>query len=602
MLLTKILIFKKIFQMRLHNYLLVLLITVLLACNKEKNIQSNPEIVEFKLEASLNSKLITTDIHAKIESSTITFQVPEAIILKDIIPTFIANTDDIQYKNAFLKSGKTTLSLVDNDIIKIKLNNIEKNYTIKIQTYTDASFTFESFIIEKSKNPSLNTDIVFSKIGDTLTATTISFDDIKLYIPSFTTTADKVILGSEIISSGLTGIRFNTIVPLTLISKSGFKKEIYLQLKFAVATIPHIYINTVNNAPVVSKDDYLSAGIEINGFGQYQDYKDSTQIKGRGNSTWSYAKKPYRLKLKTKASLFGLSAEKDWVLLANYLDPTLMLNATALKMGELLDVPFPNHTIAVELTINGVYQGAYTFTEQVEVETNRVNVKDGVLFELDSYFDEDYKFKSSPYNLPVNIKYPDLKSSTELDPIKNNFNSSVSLLNNASFPNNNYLNYFDSTSFVNYILVYWLTDNRELNHPKSSYMHLKNDGKYYFGPIWDFDWAYGYEGSNKHFSTFNASYFNSVPISYGTTFFKRFLDDPKIKAKVKRRWVEFRNNDYSLLTNYVTYQGNLIKTAYDNNNKLWKKSGTNTSISDAQRLVAWLQNRANYLDQYIQSL
>ena len=584
--------------MFIKNYLLIFFFFSLLACNKENKTLQLPQISEFKLEASLNNSLTSKDIIAQIKDDSILFSIPQGFELNNVIPTYIANTDDIIFKNAYLKSGKSTISILNNDVIKVKIGAIEKTFTIYI--VTDENLHFTTFSIEKSYNSFLKSDILFSQKEDSLIA--ISNDFTSIYTPSFTTSAEKVLINNEEQISGVSPLKITNPVTYTLISKSGFKKNIIVKINYAYPTIPHIYIHTVNNAPVNSKDIYLNAGIEIEGYGTYQDYKDSTQIKGRGNSTWSYAKKPYRLKLKTKASLLGLSSEKDWVLLANYLDPTLMLNATALKLGSLLEVPFTNHTIPVELTINGVYLGAYTFTEQVEVESNRVNVKDGVLFELDSYFDEDYKFRSSPYNLPVNIKYPDLTSNTDLEPIKNKFNSAVTLLSNSSFPNNNYLDFFDSTSYVNYMLVYWLTDNRELNHPKSSYMHLKNDGKYYFGPIWDFDWAYGYESTGKHFLTYNTSFFSSKPLSYGSPFFKRFLDDPKIKAKIKKRWNEFRNQQFTLLTSFVIEQSNLIYTAYDKNNKLWHKSGNSTAAEDAQKLIQWLNNRANYLDTYIQNL
>lgn len=570
------------------------------ACKKEKATLFVPEISEFKLEAWKNGELITTDVVAIISSGSISLSVPENFQLKRVTPTFTTNASEVVYNNIPIQSGVTEITMANNDQITLKGKGAMSTYKIVINYLPGEGLVFDNFSLEKTNNPSLESDIRFSNKEDSLLAT--GFFDAQSYIPSFTTNATEVLVNNTRQVSGVTAVNLSAPVRYTLVSKTGFKKVVIVYYSQLFADIPHIFISTVNNAPVNSKDVYVSAGIKINGHGKYADYTDSTQIRGRGNSTWSYPKKPYRLKLKTKAALFGLSAEKDWVLLANYLDPTLMLNATALKLGQLLNVPYTNTTLPVELTINGVYQGAYTFTEQIEVETNRVNVKGGALLELDSYFDEDWKFRSAPYNLPVNVKYPDLTTNSELEVIKNQFNSSLALLSQANFPNNNYLDSFDSSSFVNYLLVYWLTDNRELNHPKSSYMHLQTDGKYYFGPIWDFDWAYGYETDGKHFITYNASYFASRPISYGTNFFKRFLDDPRIKAKIKRHWNEFRANNFGQLTTYVSQQGKLIKNAYDNNNKTWKRSGNSTSVEDAQRLNSWLTNRAAYLDNYISGL
>ena len=187
-------------------------------------------------------------------------------------------------------------------------------------------------------------------------------------------------------------------------------------------TLPLIDIKTSGGAPINSKVTYLQATISIKGQGKYSDYKGTAQIRGRGNTTWTYPKKPYRFKLDNKDSLFGLAAEKDWVLLANYLDGMHILNAIAMKIGKLLNMPYTNNIIPVELTLNGSYQGTYMFTEQIEVKTNRVNVgNDGLLLLLDTNFDEIWKFKSAAYQLPVMIKHPELTTQAEVAPIQAQF-------------------------------------------------------------------------------------------------------------------------------------------------------------------------------------
>jgi len=129
--------------------------------------------------------------------------------------------------------------------------------------------------------------------------------------------------------------------------------------------------------------------------------------KGRGNSTWTYPKKPFKIKLDEEASVLGLAAEKDWILLANYLDGTHLLNAVGMKIGQLLEMPYTNHIIPVEVTLNNEYLGGYMLTEQIEVKKNRVNVKEeGMLLNLDTNFDELNQFSSTHFRLPVTIKYP----------------------------------------------------------------------------------------------------------------------------------------------------------------------------------------------------
>jgi hypothetical protein len=94
--------------------------------------------------------------------------------------------------------------------------------------------------------------------------------------------------------------------------------------------------------------------LAVNGRGGYEDYTGKTEVKGRGNSTWGYPKKPYRLKLNKKAEICGLGKAKNYVLLANHLDPTLMLNSVAFKIGRLLELPFTNHAIPVDVVLNSI--------------------------------------------------------------------------------------------------------------------------------------------------------------------------------------------------------------------------------------------------------
>ena len=87
-----------------------------------------------------------------------------------------------------------------------------------------------------------------------------------------------------------------------------------------------------------------------------------------------YNKKPYRIKLGAKAALLGLAANKDWVLLANYRDPTNFMNAVTFDMARYMGMPYTNSNRFVEVTLNGTYIGMYRFTEQIEQGESRVNI------------------------------------------------------------------------------------------------------------------------------------------------------------------------------------------------------------------------------------
>ena len=105
--------------------------------------------------------------------------------------------------------------------------------------------------------------------------------------------------------------------------------------------LPEIYV-TLNDYPnwtelLGEKDVIHPAQLYIVGNGMMDDLEEQTvEFRGRGNSTWSMPKKPYRFKMAKKASLAGMPKAKTYALIANYIDCTLMGNAIALWTANYL--------------------------------------------------------------------------------------------------------------------------------------------------------------------------------------------------------------------------------------------------------------------------
>jgi hypothetical protein len=370
------------------------------------------------------------------------------------------------------------------------------------------------------------------------------------------------------------------------------------------AVIPHIYIDIDGGQEVVSKDEYLKASVEVDGKGKFDNLSATlTSIKGRGNSTWNKPKKPYRLKLDKKASILGLTAAKNWVLLANYQDYTLMTNAVAMKIGQQLGLPYTHKIIPVDVTVNGEYKGSYTLTQQVEIGEGRVNVgDDGVVLELDNNYDEDYQFISSNFNLPVMVKDAEIDSDEDFNPIKAEFQSFEDLLVAPNFPNNNYGDYFDKKQLVNYLIVNDLAANFEINHPKSVYMHKAKGGKYTMGPIWDFDWGFGMdEDSRQYFSFIDVRLLRENDERKGAMFLKNFMKDPEVRELYIKQWAEYRNRGFNELMLYIEEYAALIRESQKKDYAVWGV-GVNNLPQYKADLKTYLRKRANLIDSYVDGL
>jgi spore coat protein CotH len=364
--------------------------------------------------------------------------------------------------------------------------------------------------------------------------------------------------------------------------------------------LPVIYINTENAAPITSKENYLAAGIQIvDGNNQANNLEPTTtQIRGRGNNSWGQPKKPYRLKFDKKAALFGYEKAKSWVLLANYLDPTLMMNTVAFELGNRFGLPYTNHYTHVELVLNGTYQGSYVLTEQVQVGKGRVDIDedDGFLVELDVYYDEDPKFMSDSINLPVMIKSPeDLIDPSGYDFVKTAINELVNALYDEAFPGSGYRDLIDMDTFVDFMMVNEIVRNGELGHPKSTYMYKDASGLISMGPLWDFDWAFGYTGSDHVYFTnpatrlFGQGYTGNA---IGLQFFWRFFDDPNFCTKYKERWIT-HYGDICSVPAFIDTIAASLEESQRLNSRRWYAVNYEQEITN---MKTWYNQRVAYLN------
>ena len=257
---------------------------------------------------------------------------------------------------------------------------------------------------------------------------------------------------------------------------------------------------------VESKEEYLDCRMTINGRGVYDDFEsDAIRVRGRGNSTWNFPKKAYRIKLPEKTKLCGFRKAKNYVLLANYIDLSFMRNLAACLATQYVGMPYPTHAVPVDVKFNNRYKGSYMLIEKVGVNNGSVNLSkedeaNTCMFELDTSFDEDLRAPSVYFNLPVMHKDPDAPEGVDPKEWFASWLDDFTEMESAVYYRKGMADQIDYTTLAKYLLCYNLACNQELNHPKSLYLYkTKGEGqKYQFGPCWDFDWAFGYRPTYKH--------------------------------------------------------------------------------------------------------
>ncbi|MBX3257344.1 MAG: CotH kinase family protein [Chitinophagaceae bacterium] len=463
-------------------------------------------------------------------------------------------------------------------------------------------YRFERFGFKASDNIEfLNDSIDLDITGNTITGRIPYYTSITSLAPFFETNGATAAVNSAVQQSGVSKQDFSREVIYKLSGDNGIAQEYTVKL-FNFTGLPVIRINTENNQPVTSKENYVNAKIVVDGAGLYDNINSDITIKGRGNTTWSLPKKPYKFKFAGKESLFGLPKDKEWLLLANYTDKTQLRNKLAFQLGQLSDLDWTPHSIFVELFLNEEYVGTYQVCESIKTADQRVNVTDdGYVLEVDqeSRLDPgDVFFKTA--RMLVNIKEPDLeKDDAKYNFIKEYLTEAENTLfgNDFTDPENGYAKYLDVNSFVDWYLINEIARNNDAVFYSSCYMNLAPGGKLKMGPLWDFDIAFGNINYNGN-STPEGLWVNR------SQWMKRLFLDPAFKEKVTERFGYFKSKKNEIL-DFINRQSSTLKwSVIENNNKwgtLYNYTWPNYEIwgsydNEVIYLKNWISQRIDWLD------
>lgn len=328
--------------------------------------------------------------------------------------------------------------------------------------------------------------------------------------------------------------------------------------------MPVIRIVTQDNAPIVSKEDYISASVSIEADDGLVEGLECN-IRGRGNSSWYNAeKKSYRLKFEEKTSLLGRAKDKSWSLIANYFDKTMMRNELAFQMSRMSSLAYTPATDFVEVYLNGSYEGVYVLCDHLKTGSHRVDAD--YLLEIDVRAEEDDIKLTVPHlGQPVVVKDPDDISydGYEYLYISRFLNSVDELLYSDMYASATvgYRTLIDVDSFVDWYLINEISKNNDAILYTSCYMNHSEDGLLYMGPVWDFDIAFGnvnYNDNDKPEGLWVAD----------ASWYSRLLEDPYFLGKVKERfdfYYSSRNDLYRFIDAYADY----LKPYVEKNEQRW---------------------------------
>ena len=457
-----------------------------------------------------------------------------------------------------------------------------------------------------SDNPTLNQNIKCEILGDSVVECWIpGINANKRLIPHIEIQGTEITIDNLPVINGATMYDFTTPKTLTVNGVGG--KAIYKVYVHSQTGLPVLRIDTEGNQAITSKDYYLSAHMtlteDIVTRSAGSSVEANVSIKGRGNSTWELAKKPYRLKFDKKISLLNEAQDKSWVLIANYPDKTMLRNHTALYMSSISNLEYTPKSHFVEVILNGKYDGTYQLCEKIKVANHRVAVgDDGFLIEVDirAPGEADSRYFTTRYlENPVNVKEPEVEYEDDnFTYIRDYVLAAEDALFGENFRDANlgWQRYLDMDSFVDWYLINEISKNEDGNFYSSCFMNLKRGGKLKMGPIWDFDIAFG-NISNSIAQKETGFWIKDVK------WFDRLFQDPAFVARVKNRFNYFYSHKNSIMAN-INADAQYLRYSVEENDKRWgtfyRYTWTNYNIwgkyqNEVQSLKEWLNTRMEWL-------
>ncbi len=375
--------------------------------------------------------------------------------------------------------------------------------------------------------------------------------------------------------------------------------------------IPILELDT-DGVKITSKESYVTAVMTLDG----ESY--SLGIRGRGNASWNtFPKKAYRIKLDEKAKLLGMSANRDWVLVSNYADPSLIRNQLASDIAkELSGLDFTPTHVSVDLYINGEYLGVYCFAEKIEDAKNRVDLGDpvtdengnvtdfGFLLEVGWDYSSENVFGKDLFDLSyikrIYMKEPKVEKKGD-DTYKYIY-AYMKAAEKAVTSGEGWQDYLDAHSWVDWFIVNELCNNTESAFYRSFFMYKTADGKLAAGPIWDYDMAFGnFTGDLPEYDTGWVTV-DSTYHYITKNWMHYLLQNDEFVSLVKARWAEVGETLYKTALASLDANSAAIKTAAQNNFERWDEIlGKKVGLSRASRLYDTWDGQIEYIRGFLKT-
>lgn len=400
------------------------------------------------------------------------------------------------------------------------------------------------------------------------------------------------------------------------------EKLLSVQINAACDELPRLYIDAAVPFEEIGKTEWVEANYTLTlGTKRFEsgEYEGEGLVKGRGNSSWLSAKKPYSIKLKNKASLLDIPKTKKYAVIPSYHDGSLMRNFITYKaLQDLLGIDYVPKCEFVDLYLNGEYNGIYILVERIDIEKSKVNIEEadaenisgGYLIEKnirgkfslqdDIWFNCPYWANQTQDYFELHAPEPEGELREEmLSYLEDWVNDIHDCIMNDS---GDYLDYVDTSSWIDFLILQEVSKNPDGNFKTSCWLYKdRDDDHMYMTAPWDFDFAYGLVDWNNASPGHNDetdcpqsfTFEDFMIINSSNPWMKKLYETkPEFARALAIRYTEYRSTIIPHMFELIEEQAAYLSAVQVPNYELWGKNFT----SGVNRLRSFLHGRTEWLD------
>ena len=380
--------------------------------------------------------------------------------------------------------------------------------------------------------------------------------------------------------------------------------------------VPTIEINTIDGKGVTDRVNYKTCTVSLsNTEEEYCIESVRAQIRGRGNSSWSYPKKGFRIKFDEKIEMLGAGHKaKSWIFISNYGDKALLRNMIGYDISAAMSgIDYTVMHKFIDVYLDNEYYGLFMVTDKIDVSKGRIDLDKNIyadpekmtyILEIGATNDDNKHEAVKDFNCFSTSKdsngtyflnYPETdapgyNASIHLTYIKNYVNECLQALSDEDWEK--ICDLIDIDSFIDHYIIQELYANKD-GFWRSVYFYKAPNGKLYAGPVWDLDQGAGnvdgcyaegvYETKPDTDFGYESSRYNKEIgkpwIACASTWYRRLLRNEEFVEKLRVRLAECEPIIMNALERATTDDSNpssyysLYSMAMERNFERWKIMG-----------------------------